>query len=303
MASWMRWPALAATEEQTVSTHQPLTWFITGASQGLGLEIARAALQRGDRVLATTRNPKAALAELGFARDRLCVVPMNLRNNEEIAAAVQTALTQFEGIDVLVNNAGHGLVGAVEEASDEEIRSLFETNVFGLLRMTRAVLPHMRARRSGHVVNISSIAGMTTLPGFGIYSATKFAVEGLSEALALEAAPLGIRVTIVEPGPFRTNFLAGSLAVTDRIIDDYAPTAGATRADCEKRNGRQPGDPVRAAKAIIAAVTAERPPLHLLLGAIAFERAGKKLAALRDEMELWRRVGLATDFPEGGASH
>jgi len=186
--------------------------------------------------------------------------------------------------------------GAVEEASDAEVARVHELNVFGLLRVTRAVLPHFRERRSGHVVNLSSIGGLVGLPGFGIYNATKFAVEGLSEALATEVAPLGIGVTIVEPGPFRTDFLASSLAVTDKTLADYADTAGKTRAGATERNGNQPGDPVRAAEAIIQAVTSEHPPLHLLLGRFAYERATAKLETLRKEFEAWRDVTLGADF-------
>jgi NAD(P)-dependent dehydrogenase (short-subunit alcohol dehydrogenase family) len=190
----------------------------------------------------------------------------------------------------------------VEEASDAEIASVYETNVFGLLRVTHAVLPHFRERRSGHVVNLSSIGGLIGIPGFGIYNSTKFAVEGLSEALAAEVAPLGIRVTIVEPGPFRTNFLAGSLVLTGRTLADYDQTAGRTRAGAMERNGNQPGDPVRAAEAIIQAVTSENPPLHLLLGKFAYEHATAKLDNLRKEFETWREVALSCDFPASGGN-
>jgi len=197
---------------------------------------------------------------------------------------------------VLVNNAGYGIIGAVEEASDDEVARVHELNVFGLLRVTRAVLPHFRERRRGHVVNLSSIGGLVGLPGFGIYNATKFAVEGLSEALAAEVAPLGIGVTIVEPGPFRTDFLASSLVMTNKTLSDYAATAGKTRTGATERNGNQPGDPVRAAEAIIQAVTSEHPPLHLLLGRFAYERATAKLETLRKEFEAWHDVTLGTDF-------
>jgi NAD(P)-dependent dehydrogenase (short-subunit alcohol dehydrogenase family) len=221
---------------------------------------------------------------------------MDLRSPGQISNAVQSALSHFGRIDVLVNNAGHGFIGAVEEASDDEIASVFETNVSGLIRVTRAVLPHFRAQRSGHVVNLSSISGLVGVPGFGIYNATKFAVEGLSEALALEAAPLGIRVTIVEPGPFRTDFLGGSLSLARRILTDYDQTSGHTRATVTERNGNQPGDPVRGAQAIVEAVTSENPPLHLLLGRFAYERATAKLENLRKEFESWREVTLGADF-------
>jgi len=272
-------------------------WMITGASQGFGLELVRAILQRGDAVVATSRNPEKVTEACKDSPDQLLAVAMDLGNPAQIASVVQAAIARFGRIDVLVNNAGYGFIGAVEEASDEEITRVHETNVLGLLRVTRAVLPHFRERRSGHVVNLSSIGGLIGIPGFGIYNATKFAVEGLSEALAHEVSPLGIRVTIVEPGPFRTNFLSGSLAVAAKTLADYDPTAGQTRAGAAQRNGNQPGDPVRAAEAIIAAVTSENPPLHLLLGQNAYQRATAKLDSLRQEFETWRTVTLGADFP------
>jgi NAD(P)-dependent dehydrogenase (short-subunit alcohol dehydrogenase family) len=273
-----------------------LVWMITGTSQGFGHELVRAALQRGDSVIATSRNPHKVAAAFPEASDRLLAVPMDLRDPAQISSAVQAGLARFERIDVLVNNAGHGLIGAVEEASDAEIANVHETNVFGLLRVTRAVLPHFRKRRSGHVVNLSSIGGIIGIAGFGIYNSTKFAVEGLSEALAHEVAPLGIRVTIVEPGPFRTDFLGGSLAVAGKTLADYDQTSGRTRAGATERHGNQPGDPVRAAEAIIRAVTSENPPRHLLLGRFAYDHATAKLDTLRKEYEAWREVTLGADF-------
>ena len=290
------------TNLKTDKTHNHRVWMITGASQGFGHELVRATLQRGDSVIATSRNPQKVAAAFKEVSDRLLAVSMDLRDPVQIAAAVQAALSRFGGIDVLVNNAGHGLLGAVEEASDAEIAGVYETNVFGLLRVTRAVLPHFRERRNGHVVNLSSIGGLVGLPGFGIYDSTKFAVEGLSEALATEVAPLGIRVTIVEPGPFRTNFLGDSLAMTGKTLSDYDQTSGRTRSAATERNGNQPGDPVRAAEAIIRAVTSEDPPLHLLLGKFAYEHATAKLDDLRKEFETWREVTLASDFPASGES-
>lgn len=272
-------------------------WLITGASQGFGLELVRAALQRGDAVIATSRNPDKIADAFPDSPDRLLALAMDLRDPAQIAGVVQAAITRFGRIDVLVNNAGYGFIGAVEEASDEEITRVHETNVLGLLRVTRAVLPHFRERRSGQVVNLSSIGGLIGIPGFGIYNSTKFAVEGLSEALAHEVAPLGIRVTIVEPGPFRTNFLSSSLALAGQTLADYDQTAGRTRAGAAQRNGNQPGDPVRAAEAIIQAVTSENPPLHLLLGQFAWQQATAKLDTLRKEFETWRTVTLGADFP------
>jgi NAD(P)-dependent dehydrogenase (short-subunit alcohol dehydrogenase family) len=281
---------------QSPAPNRPLVWFITGTSQGFGHELVRAALQRGDSVLATSRNPDKVAAAFPDAADRLRAVSMDLRYPGQISNAVQSALIQFGRIDVLVNNAGHGFVGAVEEATDEEIGKVYQTNIFGLLRVTRAVLPHFRERRAGHVVNLSSISGLVGFPGYGIYNSSKFAVEGLSEALAHEVAPLGIRVTIVEPGPFRTDFLGSSLAVATKILGDYDQTSGRTRAAVAERNGNQPGDPVRAAQAIIEAVTSDNPPLHLLLGRLAYEQATAKLDNLRKEFETWREMTLGTDF-------
>jgi len=283
-------------KNESLDTNSPLVWFITGTSRGFGHEIVRAALRRGDSVIATSRKPQQVAAEFPEASDRLLALAMDLRDPAQISRAVQAGLARFKRIDVLVNNAGHGLIGAVEEANDDEISSVHETNVFGLLRVTRAVLPHFRERRSGHVVNLSSISGLVGIPGFGIYNSTKFAVEGLSEALAQEVAPLGIRVTIVEPGPFRTDFLGGSLALTRRTLADYDQTSGRTRVGATERNGNQPGDPARAAEAIIKAVTSENPPLHLLLGHFAYDRATAKLDNLRQEFETWREVTLGADF-------
>ncbi len=271
-------------------------WFITGTSQGFGLELVRAALQRGDSVIATSRSPQTVAAAFPAAGDRLLAISLDLRSETQIASVVEQAIGRFGHIDVLINNAGHGLTGAVEEATDAEVSNVFETNVFGLLRVTRAVLPHLRKQRTGHVVNISSIGGLVGLPGWGIYNATKFAVEGLSEAMAVELAPLGIGVTIVEPGPFRTDFLGGSLTAAAKVLPDYLGTAGQTRTGNVQRDGKQPGDPALAAAVIIQAVTSSKPPLHLLLGQLAYDRTKAKLDALRQDMEDWREAALNTDF-------
>jgi NAD(P)-dependent dehydrogenase (short-subunit alcohol dehydrogenase family) len=271
-------------------------WFITGTSQGFGRDIARAALDDGGAVVATSRRPDKAVCEIGGPAERLLVVPLDLTDPQQISAAVDAAIRRFGRIDVLVNNAGHGILGAVEEASDADVLAVYQINVFGLLRVTRAVLPHMRRRRSGHIVNLSSIGGLTGSPGWGIYNSTKFAVEGLSEALAAELVPLGIRVTIVEPGAFRTNFLGDSLSVATGTLPDYDATVGSTRAYRRDMNGAQDGDPVRGANAIVDAVKSLNPPLHLLLGADAYQRATKKLADLKAQFETWRDVTLATTF-------
>ncbi len=247
-------------------------------------------------MVATSRRPDKAACEIGGPAKRLLVVPLDLTDPNQVSAAVDAALRRFGRIDVLVNNAGHGILGAVEEASDADVLAVYQINVFGLLRVTRAILPHMRERRSGHIVNLSSIGGLTGSPGWGIYNSTKFAVEGLSEALAAELAPLGIRVTIVEPGAFRTNFLGDSLAVATGTMPDYDATVGLTRAYRRDMNGAQSGDPVRGANAIVDAVKSSNPPLHLLLGADAYQRATKKLSDLKAQFEAWRDVTLATTF-------
>src|SRR6202012_3622398 len=230
----------------TTFSGKSLVWLITGTSQGFGSELVRVALQRGDSVVATSRNPQKVWDAFPNAGGRLLAVSLDLKDEKQIHSVVEQTVGRFGRIDVLVNNAGHGLTGAVEEASDAEIMNVFATDVFGLLRLTRAVLPHLRKQRSGNIVNLSSIGGLVGLPGWGIYNSTKFAVEGLSEALAGETAPLGIKVTIVEPGPFRTDFLGGSLTATAKVLPDYQETAGQTRTGNQQRNGKQPGDPAKA---------------------------------------------------------
>ncbi|WP_206535936.1 SDR family NAD(P)-dependent oxidoreductase [Parachlamydia acanthamoebae] len=233
---------------------------MTGTSQGFGWEIVKAALERGDFVVATSRSPQKVAADFVEFSDHLLAITLDLHDPDMVLRGVQSAITRFGRIDVLVNNAGYGLLGAVEEASDSEIRNVFEMNVFGLLRVTRAILPYMRKRRSGHIINLSSIGGLVGLAGWGIYNSTKFAIEGLSEALALEVAPLGIHVTIVEPGPFRTDFLGGSLKSATNVLPDYEQTSGQTRSSAVERDGNQPGDPVIVAEAVVQVVNSENPP-------------------------------------------
>jgi NAD(P)-dependent dehydrogenase (short-subunit alcohol dehydrogenase family) len=280
----------------SVSSTKPLVWFITGTSQGFGRELVRAALQRGDSVVATSRHPQTVTSAFPDAGKRLRAVSLDLRDQKQITSVIEQSVATFGRIDVLVNNAGHGLTGAIEEASDAEVANVFEINVFGLLRVTRAVLPYFRKQKSGHVVNLSSIGGLVGLPGWGIYNATKFAVEGISEALNAETGPLGISVTVVEPGPFRTDFLGGSLAATTKVLPDYKETAGQTRAATTTRHGNQPGDPALAADAIVKAVTSPKPPLHLILGNFALERFKTKLDAFKQEMETWRETTVGTDY-------
>lgn len=257
-------------------------WLVTGCSTGFGRELVRALLRRGDRVVVTARNA-ATLAEFTSHGNAL-VVALDVTVPLQVSDVVRQAEARFGRIDVLVNNAGYGYLAAVEEGEDDEVRAMFETNVFGLIRVTKAVLPGMRQRRRGHIVNISSVGGLVGFPGIGYYNATKFAVEGLSEALAKETTSLGIRVTIVEPGPFRTDWAGRSLKTPKTAIADYASSAGARRAAIQGYSGRQNGDPVRGAEAIIEAVESPDPPLHLVLGRPGYELAVAKIAEFSAEI-------------------
>jgi NAD(P)-dependent dehydrogenase (short-subunit alcohol dehydrogenase family) len=267
------------------------TWFITGASRGFGALIMEAALAT-DAVVATARDP-SSIAD----HPRLLRLPLDVTNEAQARAAAATAIEKFGSIDVLVNNAGYGLLGAVEEASAIEVERVFATNVFGLLNVTRAVLPYLRSRRSGHIINMSSIGGYASPPGWGVYCATKFAVEGISEALSSELAPLGIHATVVEPGYFRTDFLsAQSLSSTAARIDDYVGTVGEMRTFAAAVNHQQPGDPQRLAQAIVQLAAARTPPTRLPLGSDTVARIEEKHRDVERELDLWRSVSLSTDF-------
>lgn len=272
-------------------------WFITGCSSGLGRALATAVLERGWRAVVTARDPRKVADVICGHEERALALPLDVTDSEQITKAVAQAQTAFGRIDVLVNNAGYGYLAAVEEGEDDEVRALFDTNVFGLVNTTRAVLPGMRARRSGHIVNVSSLGGLVGFGATGYYHATKFAVEGLSESLAAEVAPLGIKVTIVEPAAFRTNWSGPSMRQSATTIDDYAATAGTRRTSTLATYGHQPGDPARAAQAIIDAVTAEQPTLRLLLGKAAYDIATAKLDSLKTTFDSWREVTLSADFP------
>lgn len=274
-------------------------WFITGASRGFGLQIARDLLQRGHQVVATARSAAAVTDALGENPDLLAVA-LDVTDEAQAREAVQAAVQRFGRIDVLINNAGRGLLGAVEEATDAEVRAVYETNVFGLLTVTRAVTPVLRAQRSGTIVNISSVGGFVSSPGWGVYASTKFAVEALSEALHAELQPLGIHAMVVEPGYFRTDFLdSSSLQVQQNTIDDYTTgPAGQMRVTADQRNHDQPGDPVKAAAAIIDVVESERPPVRLLLGNDTIAAVEAKLDHVRSELAQWRSVSASTDFDD-----
>jgi NAD(P)-dependent dehydrogenase (short-subunit alcohol dehydrogenase family) len=278
------------------------TWFITGASRGFGLRIARLALERGDNVAATARRADAVSDARG-ADANLLTLPLDVTDETQARAAAAAAVTRFGQIDVLLNNAGFGLLGAVEEASADEVERVYRTNVFGLLNVTRAVLPYMRARRSGRILNISSIGGYRGAAGFGVYSSTKFAVEGLSEALHAELAPLGIHVTVVEPGYFRTDFLdASSLSVSQNGVADYNRTAGVVRTRAADLNHGQPGDPDRLARVLVDFADAPNPPVRLPLGSDTVAAIEAKHASDAAILAEWRAVSVSTDFPHDAAT-
>ena len=276
------------------------TWFITGASRGLGADIATAALKAGHNVVATGRQRAAVADKLGPDNDRLLTLSLDVADAAQARAAVAKAVERFGAIDVLVNNAGYGHLGYFEETTDADIRTQYATNVFGLFNVTRAALPAMRAARQGHVFNLSSVAGYRGVEAGSLYCSSKFAVEGFSEALAGELAPFGIHVTIVEPGPFRTDFLTPeSLRFIANEVPDYAERRNATRASFEQRNGKQPGDPMLLAEAIVTLANADKPPLRFTAGAMAVNGLDAKLAAMKAELDAWRELGIATDFPAG----
>ncbi|MBJ2121952.1 SDR family NAD(P)-dependent oxidoreductase [Arthrobacter sp. MSA 4-2] len=275
-------------------------YFITGASRGFGAELVREALSRGHQVVATARNRQAVNDTFPDAGDQLLAVSLDVTDEAAARTAAEAAVDAFGRIDVLINNAGRGLLGAVEEASDLEVRAVYETNVFGLLSVTRAIAPVLRRQRSGTIVNISSIGGFRSSAGWGVYSSTKFAVEGLSESLHAELEPLGVHVMVVEPGYFRTDFLdSSSLHVEEQVIDDYREgPAGQMRLVAEEVNHSQPGDPRKAAKAIVDVVGAETPPLRLLLGRDTVGAVEAKIDHVQKELELWREVSVSTDHED-----
>src|SRR5579883_1530656 len=277
-------------------TVAPKVWLITGISRGFGRSLAEALTARGDIVIGTTRTGTGT-ADIAKGKGRLQVLALDVTEAQAVRKTVSAAFQLHGRIDVIVNNAGYGLLSSVEEATDEEIEHVFAVNFHGTRRVIQAALPHLRAQRSGHIVNITSMAGVAPNPGSGYYAAAKMAVEGLSQSLAREVAPLGIRVTLVEPSAFRTDFLSEH-SIRRRVskVGDYATTAGAAHARLIAMAGKQPGDPARAAAAIIQAVDSTHPPLHLVLGSDAYHRTRQMLDAFSAELEAWRAVSVGADY-------
>ena len=274
----------------------PKTWFITGASRGLGAAIAKSALKAGDNVVATARVPASIAQRIGPNDQQLHAVPLAVEDSVQASAAVSAGLSRFGQIDFLVNNAGFGYYGFFEESTPDEVSELFATNLFGVLNVTRAVLPHMRSRRAGRIFNLSSLGGLVGAQLGSLYCASKFALEGFSESLAKEIAPFGIFVTIVEPGPFRTEFLSPQSIRKSRLaIPDYESRRAALLAGVAERNGRQPGDPERLAQALITLARTPTPPLRFLAGEVANAVVEEKLAGMRGDFDAWRELSLSTD--------
>ena len=272
-------------------------WLITGASRGFGRLMVEAALAAGDHVIATARRPAAITDAFPDAGDHLFVQALDVVDEAQAVAAVAAGVERFGGVDVVVNNAGYGTFGALEELSDAEVRAIFDANVFGLLNVTRAVLPVLRARGAGRIINIGSSAGIAVGAGRGVYGATKFAVEAITEALHAEVAPLGIKVTVVEPGSFRTDFLAhGGQRRPRNTIDAYAPTVGPLQDAIDANDGLQPGDPAKAVAAIRALAADDDPPLRLPLGSDCLALLEQKVAALDEVVEVARTQAPTTDF-------
>ncbi|MFZ4929075.1 oxidoreductase [Chryseobacterium sp. Mn2064] len=273
-------------------------WLVTGASRGFGLEIVKAALAAGDKVVATVRsNPEKLQAQLN--NENLFVTILDVTNEQQAKEVANLSTEKFGRIDVLVNNAGFGLLSAVEEASDTEVKANYEANVFGLLNVTRAVLPYMRKERKGHIINLSSVGGLTGIIGWGLYGSTKFAVEGITEALSKELAPLGIYATAVEPGFFRTDFLdQSSLTRSANSIEDYAETVGDMRSYATQVNQKQPGSAEKLAQAILKIADAEKPPVHLPLGKDTLQLFKEKMDTFNADIEAWHEVIIGTDHDD-----
>lgn len=276
-------------------------WFVTGSSSGFGRALSEAVLDHGDRLVATARHVDDIRALTNRGRERALALPLDVTSATAADVAVNEAVEYFGRLDVVFNNAGYGHVGAVEELSERELRQQVEVDFFGVVNVTRAALPHMRKQRSGHFVQMSSLNGIEPLPGGAFYTAAKFAVKGFSESLAGEVGHLGIKVTVVEPAPFRTRFLGNESAKWSRPMDDYDATVGQVRRTLKQMDGKQPGDPARAAQAIIEVVEAENPPLRLPLGQMALDHIRAALDAETRELEAWAHLSATTDFQHAAA--
>ncbi len=283
------------------SAQKGKTWFITGASTGFGRLMAEYLHGLGVTVVATARKLDD-LRDLTTSHAGMMTLTLDVTSKDSIAHAVADAIAHTGGVDVLVNNAGYGVCGAVEEVQEDEYMPMFETNVFGLVNMTKAFLPHFRERRSGAIINLSSIGGLIGSPGWGFYNATKFAVEGLSEALHAEMAPMGVKVMAVEPGPFRTDFLGRSAKEASLRLPDYETTVGKTREYFKTQAGRQPGDPQRAIEAVVEAISAPEPPKHLLLGKLALQRYRNHLKEWGESLDKWQDLTNGADYPDSESS-
>ena len=283
--------------QNTINMENQKVWFVTGASKGLGLTLVKKLLNNGNSVAATSRSLTDLQKAVGDHPNFL-PLSVNLTDENSVETGVRETISRFGRIDVVVNNAGYGMLGALEELSDQEARANFDINVFGALNMIRKVLPQLRKQKSGHIFNISSIGGFTgNFPGFGIYCATKFAVSGFTESLAAEVKSFGIKATVVEPGYFRTDFLSsGSLAVPNSVIEDYREVRESQDAHQNQINNQQPGDPEKGVDVIIAAAAAEKPPLHLFLGADAYQLAEEKITAIKQDLSDWKALATNTHF-------
>ncbi|OQP50857.1 short-chain dehydrogenase/reductase [Niastella yeongjuensis] len=275
------------------------TWFVTGASKGLGLILVKTLLNAGYRVAATSRNINELQQAVGVNSDAFLPLAVDLTNEQSVDKSIKDTIAHFGVIDMVVNNAGYGLLGGLEELSDAEVRQNFEVNVFAVLNVIRKVLPYLRKQKSGHIFNISSIGGFTgNFPGFGSYAATKFAMHGFSESLAAEIKPFGIKVTIVSPGYFRTQFLAGSLSVPKNEIEDYKLVRESQQAHQQSINHNQAGDPAKAAKVMIEIAEQKEPPLHLFLGKDAYQFADAKIKAVEQDMAAVKELATSTDIDQ-----
>ena len=274
-------------------------WFITGCSTGIGREIARAALEAGHSVAVTARDASAVADFVDEFGDRAIALPLDVTDRDQITAAVAATEAAFGGIDVLVNNAGYGYMSAVEEGDDAEVRKLFDTNYFGVADALKAVLPGMRSRRSGHIVNISSMTGLVANPPNAYYSSTKFALEALTEALSKEVAPLGIKVTAIEPGAFRTDWASRSMQESSTPIGDYDENVGTRKTMIKEFAAHLPGDPRKVAVAVLMVTTLDEPPLRLLLGRDVLAAVREKIAAMTASIDEWESVTKNVNFPKG----